>query len=145
MHKVPAYRPVSANARKRAAVGAGVAGDLRHPAREGAKRVVLMRWMVLSSFLVLAACDPQQVADQAGRRVASTVVLPVVQLDMPTPMAQRATDCIVRNATAAEVQALARDVAVVAGSSTKATIRGIALRPEAAACFAASGVPQVRP
>ena len=104
-----------------------------------------MRWIVLSSLLVLAACDPQDVADQAGRRVAATVVLPVVQLDMPTPMARLATDCIVRNATAAEVQALARDVAVVAGSSTKATIRAIALRPEAAACFAASGVPQVRP
>jgi hypothetical protein len=107
--------------------------------------MVQMRWIALSSFMVLAACDPNQVADQAGRRVASTVVLPVVQLDMPTPLAQRATDCIVRNATAAEVQALARDVAVVAGSSTKATIRGIALRPEAAACFVANGVPQVRP
>ena len=109
--------------------------------------MVQMRGMILAfaSVLVVAACDPQDVADQAGRRVASTVVLPVVQLDMPTPMAQRATDCIVRNATAAEVQALARDVAVVAGSSTKATIRGIALRPEASACFAANGVPQVRP
>lgn len=104
-----------------------------------------MRWIVLASLMVLAACDPQQVADQAGRRIASTVVLPVVQLDMPTPLAQRATDCIVRNATAAEVQDLARDVAVVAGSSTKATIRGIALRPEAASCFAANGVPPVQP
>jgi hypothetical protein len=92
----------------------------------------------------LAACDPNQVADQAGRRIASSVVLPVVQNDMPTPVARKATDCIVTNATAAEVQALARDVAVVAGSSTKATIRGIALRPEAAACFAANGVPPVR-
>ncbi|MDZ7908141.1 MAG: hypothetical protein U5N10_07985 [Gemmobacter sp.] len=104
-----------------------------------------MRWLVLVSAMALAGCDPQQVADQAGRRVAATVVLPVVQLEMPTDLAQRGTDCIVRNATAAEVQALARDVAVVAGSSTKATIRGIALRPETAACFAANGVPQVRP
>ena len=94
--------------------------------------------------MTLAACDPQDVADQAGRRLAASVVLPVVQQDMPTPLAQSATDCIVRNATAAEVQALARDVAVVAGSSTRATIRGIALRPEAGACFAANGVPPVR-
>ena len=121
------------------------AGVRPHSARGSMQRVVQLRWSVLASILVLAACDPQQVADQAGRRVASTVVLPVVQLDMPTPMARRATDCIVRNATADEVQALARDVAVVAGSSTKATIRTIALRPETAACFAASGVPQVRP
>ena len=94
--------------------------------------------------VTLAACDPQDVADQAGRRLAASVVLPVAQQDMPTPLAQSATDCIVRNATAAEVQALARDVAVVAGSSTRATIRGIALRPEAGACFAANGVPPVR-
>ncbi|MDR7123767.1 hypothetical protein [Pseudotabrizicola sp. 4114] len=104
-----------------------------------------MRWMAVCGVMLLAACDPQQVADQAGRRIAATVVLPVVQLDMPTPLARQATDCILRNATAAEVQALARDVAVVAGSSTKATIRGIALRPETSACFAANGVPQVRP
>ena len=98
-----------------------------------------------AAVMLLAACDPAQVADQAGRRIASSVVLPVVQIDLPTPLAQAATTCIVQNATAAEVQALARDVAVVAGSSTKATIRAIALRPEAAACFAQNGVPQVRP
>lgn len=103
-----------------------------------------MRSIALPALMLLAACDPQQVADTVGRRAAASVVLPVVQADMPTPVAQKATDCIVQNATAAEVQALARDVAVVAGSSTKATIRGIALRPEAAACFAANGVPPVR-
>lgn len=147
MQQHPAFRPVSAAARKCAAMRAGSAVGLRHPARKEMQGMVQMRGMILAfaSVLVVAACDPQDVADQAGRRVASTVVLPVVQLDMPTPMAQRATDCIVRNATAAEVQALARDVAVVAGSSTKATIRAIALRPEAMSCFAAQGVPQVRP
>ena len=126
-------------------MGAGAAGGLRHPVRLMGQGVVQMRSMAVVCVMLLAACDPQQVADQAGRRIAATVVLPVVQLDMPTPLAQRATDCILRNATAAEVQALARDVAVVAGTSTKATIRGIALRPEASACFAANGVPQVRP
>ena len=101
--------------------------------------------LMLGAVMLVSACDPAQVADQAGRRIAASVVLPVVQIDLPTPLAQAATTCIVQNATAAEVQALARDVAVVAGSSTKATIRGIALRPEAAACFAQNGVPQVRP
>jgi len=145
MNQHPAHRPVSAAARKCAAMGAGAAGGLRHPVRLMGQGVVQMRSMAVVCVMLLAACDPQQVADQAGRRIAATVVLPVVQLDMPTPLAQRATDCILRNATAAEVQALARDVAVVAGTSTKATIRGIALRPEASACFAANGVPQVRP
>jgi hypothetical protein len=112
--------------------------------QSGSIRAGKFAW-VIAGVMLLAACDPAQVADQAGRRIASTVVLPVVQIDLPTPLAQAATTCIVQNATAEEVQALARDVAVVAGSSTKATIRGIALRPEAVACFAQNGVPQVRP
>lgn len=97
--------------------------------------------IALAGLTLLAACDPKQVTDNAGRRLARSVVLPVIQAEMPTPVAQKATDCIVQNADAAEVQALAKDIAVVAGSSTKATIRGIALRPEASGCFAANGVP----
>ncbi len=103
-----------------------------------------MRYVAPIFLLMLAACDPQQIADSVGRRAAASVVLPVVQNDMPTPVARKATDCIVSNASAAEVQALARDVGVVAGTLTKANIRTIALRPEAQACFAAAGVPPVR-
>ncbi|GEM_PF-440380 len=101
-------------------------------------------WGALA-VLAVSACDPQQVADGVGRKAAASVVLPVVQNAMPTPVAQKATDCIVRNASAAEVQALMRDVGVVAGTTTKANIRAIAVRPEAAACFAANGVPPVLP
>jgi hypothetical protein len=92
------------------------------------------------ALLALAACSPQAVADQLGRRAAETVVMPVMAEGLPSGPAQAATTCIVQNATAAEVQALARDVAVVAGTLTKATIRAIAARPEAQACFAAKGV-----
>ncbi|MBN2629363.1 MAG: hypothetical protein JXR75_02345 [Rhodobacteraceae bacterium] len=101
--------------------------------------------MGLGCVALVSACDRQQVADSIGRKAAASVVLPVVQNAMPTPVAQKATDCIVRNATAAEVQALMRDVGVVAGTTTKANIRAIAIRPETAACFAASGVPPVLP
>lgn len=92
------------------------------------------------TLLALAACSPQILADQVGRRAAESVVMPVMSQGLPSGPAQAATTCIVQNASAAEVQALARDVAVVAGTLTKATIRGIALRPEAQACFAAKGV-----
>jgi len=102
-----------------------------------------MKPLVPFLILTLAACSPQDVADKVGRRAAASVVMPVVSVNMPSGPAQAATNCIVENASAAEVQALARDVAVVAGSSTKATIRAIALRPEARACFAANGVPPV--
>lgn len=102
-----------------------------------------MKTLVPVLMLALGACSPQDVADKVGRRAAASVVMPVVSVNMPSGPAQAATNCIVENASAAEVQALARDVAVVAGTSTKATIRAIALRREAQACFAANGVPPV--
>ncbi len=102
-----------------------------------------MKTIVPLAFVALAACSPQDFADQVGRRAATSVVMPVVATSMPSGPAQAATACIVENADASEVQALARDVAVVAGSSTRATIRAIALRPEAQACFAARNVPPV--
>lgn len=92
------------------------------------------------AVLTLAACDPQAMADSVGRRAASSVVLPVMQQGMASPEAQRATDCVVTNASADEVKALARDIGVVAGTLTKANIRTIAVRPETQACFAANGI-----
>lgn len=93
---------------------------------------------------LLAACDPGKLADSAVRRTAQTVVFPVVNLDMPAGPAQAATDCILNAASPDELRLLARDVGVEAGTSTKATVRTIALRPAAQACFAAAGVPPIR-
>jgi hypothetical protein len=100
--------------------------------------------LVLASALLVAACDPAEVADKALKRTVETVVFPVVNVDMPAGPAQSATECILAEATPEELRLLARDVGVVAGSSTKATIRSIALRPGAQACFAAAGVPPIR-
>ncbi len=98
---------------------------------------------VLAALTLLAACDPQVFADKTARQMASKVVFPVVNIDMPAGPAQAATDCIVTTASPDEVRLLARDVGVEAGSSTKATIRAIALRPAAQACFASAGVPPI--
>ena len=92
---------------------------------------------------LVAACDPGELADSAVRRAAASVVFPVVNLDMPAGPAQAATDCITTSASAEEARLLTRDVGVEAGTSTKATIREIALRPATQACFAANGVPQI--
>jgi hypothetical protein len=100
--------------------------------------------LAVSAVLLVAACDPAEVADKALKRTVQTVVFPVVNLDMPAGPAQSATECILAEATPDELRLLARDVGVEAGSSTKATIRTIALRPGAEACFAASGVPPAR-
>lgn len=89
----------------------------------------------------VAACDPQVFADKTTRQIAEQVVFPVVNLDMPGEPARSATGCILDTATREETRLLARDVGVEAGTSTKATIRDIAVRPAAQACFAAAGVP----
>ncbi|WP_245875477.1 hypothetical protein [Tabrizicola aquatica] len=98
----------------------------------------------LPVLFLLAGCDPAELADKAVRRAADSVVFPVVNIDMPADPARLATGCILDAASPDELQLLARDVGVEAGTSTKATIRDIALRPVAQACFAAAGVPQVR-
>jgi hypothetical protein len=98
----------------------------------------------LAALALLAACDPAAVADKAMARTAKTVVFPVVNVDMPAGPAESATECILAEATPDELRLLSRDVGVVAGTSTKATIRTIALRPGAQACFAAAGVPPIQ-
>lgn len=99
--------------------------------------------LILSAF-ALSACDPAELVDDALKRTAHTVVYPVVNIDMPGEPARLATKCILDAASQGELELLARDVGVEAGTSTKATIRAIAVRPAAQACFAANGVPPVR-
>ena len=91
----------------------------------------------------LSACNPQEVADKAVRRAAESVVMPVVSRSMPAGQAQAATFCILDAATGADLQSLARDLGVEAGTLTEQTIRSIAARPAAVACFAASGLPRL--
>jgi len=91
----------------------------------------------------VAACSPQVFADKTARQIAESVVFPVVNINMPAGPAQAATDCILNAASPEEIRLLARDVGVEAGSSTKATIRAIAIRPAAQACYTANAVPPI--
>ena len=99
--------------------------------------------VLLAATLMLAACDPAQVADKVGRRAAETVVQPVMAGYMTGPQADTATRCIVDNASADQVQALAQDVGVGAGPRTLANIRAAAANPGAMACMAAAGIPPI--
>ena len=103
-----------------------------------------MRAWLLIPLVLLAACDPQELADKAMRRTAESVVMPVVSRDMPSGVADVATRCILDSASAFEIESLARDVGVEAGTLTVQTIRTIAQRPAVTGCFAAGGVPPLR-
>jgi hypothetical protein len=95
---------------------------------------------LMLTVLALAACDPAQVADKVGRRAADTVVRPIVADYLPGAQAETATRCIVDNASAEDVKALAQDVGVGAGSRTVANVLRIAAQPGPAACMAAAGI-----
>jgi hypothetical protein len=97
--------------------------------------------VALASCLLVAACDPGELVSSALKRTAYSVVFPVVNIDMPGEPARLAANCILDAASQDELELLARDVGVEAGTQTKATIRSIAMRPAAQACFAANGVP----
>jgi hypothetical protein len=97
----------------------------------------------LIAGLLVAACDPAELVDSAVKRTAHSVVFPVVNIDMPAEPARLATNCILDAASPEELRLLARDVGVEAGTATKATIREIAVRPVAQACYAANGVPPI--
>ncbi|MDT8853998.1 hypothetical protein RNZ50_02920 [Paracoccaceae bacterium Fryx2] len=90
---------------------------------------------------LLAACDPQAMADDVARRAARTVVLPVVQQYMPGPQAEGVTTCVIDNASAAEIAALARDVGTRAGTSTVQTVLTVARRPATLQCILGAGLP----
>ncbi|KAF0116249.1 MAG: hypothetical protein FD150_419 [Rhodobacteraceae bacterium] len=97
--------------------------------------------LLLLALMAVSACDPAELVDNALKRTAYSVVFPVVNIDMPADPARKATNCILDTSSEAELRLLARDVGVEAGTATKATIRSIAVRPAAQACFAANGVP----
>ena len=98
----------------------------------------------LAAMVLLVACDPAELADKAVRRTAETVVQPVLARELPGPVADAATQCVLDAAAPEEMRALARDVGVEAGSQTIVNIRNLASRPSAAACFAARGVPPLK-
>lgn len=102
---------------------------------------MIRRRLLILGVMGVAACDPQVFADKTTRQIAGQVVFPVVNVDMPAGPAQAATECILNAASSEELRLLARDIGVEAGTSTRATIRDIALRPAAQACFTAAGVP----
>lgn len=80
----------------------------------------------------LAACDPQEVVDKTIARTAETVIAGVT--------GDAAAGCVVDNGQPAELEVLARDIGVQAGSRTKAIIRGIVDRPETQKCLTRAGV-----
>jgi len=83
-------------------------------------------------LLTLAACDPQQVVDKTIARTAENVIANVTGAAV--------ANCVVAKAQPAELELLARDIGVHAGTRTNAVIRGILDRQETKTCLTRHGL-----
>lgn len=98
----------------------------------------MTRFSMLAAVALLAACSPQVMAQKINARAAETVVRPVVGKGLTGAQADVATRCVLDNATPVELQMLARDVGVEAGSLTEQRVLTIIQRPATSACISAA-------
>lgn len=99
---------------------------------------------VICAVITLAACNPQETADQVIRQTARSVIVPVLAETMPAPLAEAGADCLIAAATPEDLRAIAADIGNTAGTSTVANIANLAARPQALRCLTAAAVPSLR-
>jgi hypothetical protein len=96
--------------------------------------------MLVAAAFLLSACDPQAVMGDVTERAARSVVVNVLVNQYARPQAEAAAECVIRNASAAEIDALARDVGTRAGTVTVATVRAVGDRPATQGCLTGQGL-----
>lgn len=95
---------------------------------------------VAAAALLLAACTPAQ-QDTLARDAARQAVRPVLAERFPGMPLEPATDCVIDNASAQELLALAADAVTGPTAATVETVGGILARPETIQCLAEEGLP----
>ncbi len=103
-------------------------------------RRALVRGVAGLALLGLAACSPQA-QDQIAREAARSAITPVVAERFPGVPVEPAIDCIINNANAAQIRALAADAVLGATESTVQIVSDIVSRPETLSCLASEGLP----
>lgn len=97
-----------------------------------------MKRLVL--ILALAACTPLQ-QDNLARDAARKAVRPVLAERFPGIPVEPAVDCVIDNATANELLALAADAVTGPTASTAEIVADVMSRPETLNCVATEGLP----
>ncbi|MBV2360247.1 hypothetical protein KUH32_10710 [Thalassococcus sp. CAU 1522] len=100
----------------------------------------LLTIAVAAAPLWLAACSPQQ-QDQFARDAARSAITPVVAERFPGVPLQPAIDCLIDNASAAQIRALAIDSVTGPTENTAQIVTDIASQPETLTCLANRGLP----
>jgi len=92
-----------------------------------------------AAALTLVACTGvEQAVDQTGRKAATKAVTEIIALNfpqVPKPLIQTFTGCVVENASAVEVRELAKASVVGVDDDTIAVVRNGLARPATQSCL----------
>jgi hypothetical protein len=94
---------------------------------------------LLLPAVLLAGCAETQ--DQIARDAAKQAVRPVLAERFPGIPLERATDCVIDNASAREILILAADAVTGPTASTVEIVLDIVQRPATIQCLAEDGLP----
>ncbi len=99
----------------------------------------MIRAIILMSALALTACaEVQSAADKTGRKAATSAVTEVIAINfpqVPKPLIETFTGCVVDNAQAVEVRELAKASIVGIDDDTIAVVRNVMSRPTTKTCL----------
>ena len=96
--------------------------------------------VTLGLVLVLAACNAQT-QDEIARAAARSATSKVLAERLPGVPLQPAVDCVIDNASAQQIYALAADSVAGPTESTVEIVTGILRQPETLTCLASQGLP----
>ena len=101
----------------------------------------LFRILAGSALVALTAACSQQAQDQVAREAARATVSRVVAERLPGVPVQPAIDCVIDNANATQIRALAADAVLGVTESSAQIVSDIVSKPETLTCLAAEGLP----
>jgi hypothetical protein len=106
----------------------------------------MIRVLVICAAVALAGCAQFEsatnkvtaAADSTGRKAAAGAVTEVIAINfpqVPKPLIETFTNCVIENAQAVEVRELAKASVVGVDDLTVATVRAVLTRPATQACL----------
>ena len=99
----------------------------------------MIRALILTSVLALTACtDVQNAVDSTGRKAATSAVTEVIAINfpqVPKPLIEAFTGCVIESASAVEVRELALASVRGVDEDTVAVVRNVLSRPATQNCL----------
>lgn len=98
-----------------------------------------LRTTAIAATIALTACTAAQ-QDELTRDAARTAIRPVLEENFPGVPLEPATDCVIDNASSAELLSLAADAVTGPTANTVEIVGRIVARPETITCLAEEGL-----